>query len=242
MLPVPPSPPAARAAAGSPEESTVTGLDHLNSAPPAAAEGLLLTCCASRRWARTLVEHRPYPDTAALLAAAEEAGYDLAPDDVAEALAGESTPGPAGLPGLSGPPAAESPAAHAAGFSLAGAPQPRTPAETGPGRGTAPSGAPDPATRPAPGTRPAPAPRRPGMLAAHTALRAAHAAYESRFGHAFVICLDGVAPEESLDHVLAGIRARLGHDPEKERAVAAEELRRLALGRLARLAAGTPDV
>ncbi|NJQ00657.1 2-oxo-4-hydroxy-4-carboxy-5-ureidoimidazoline decarboxylase [Streptomyces zingiberis] len=80
--------------------------------------------------------------------------------------------------------------------------------------------------------------RRPGARAAHTALRAAHAAYESRFGHGFVICLDGVDPAESLDHVLAGLRTRLGHEPEKERLVAAEELRRLSLGRLARLVCG----
>lgn len=77
-----------------------------------------------------------------------------------------------------------------------------------------------------------------GYGAAHTALRAAHAAYESRFGHTFVICLDDVAPDESLDHLLSGIRSRLGNDPEEERALAADELRRLARGRLARLTAG----
>ncbi|WP_420894639.1 2-oxo-4-hydroxy-4-carboxy-5-ureidoimidazoline decarboxylase [Streptomyces scopuliridis] len=73
--------------------------------------------------------------------------------------------------------------------------------------------------------------------AARTALRAAHAAYESSFGHAFVISLDGHRPEEYLDHVLAGIRARLSHDPDHERSVSADELRRLARGRLARLLA-----
>ncbi|MFE2036331.1 2-oxo-4-hydroxy-4-carboxy-5-ureidoimidazoline decarboxylase [Streptomyces scopuliridis] len=73
--------------------------------------------------------------------------------------------------------------------------------------------------------------------AARTALRAAHAAYESSFGHAFVISLDGHRPEEYLDHVLAGIRARLSHDPDHERSVSADELRRLARGRVARLLA-----
>ncbi|MFF2517793.1 2-oxo-4-hydroxy-4-carboxy-5-ureidoimidazoline decarboxylase [Streptomyces sp. NPDC058086] len=71
--------------------------------------------------------------------------------------------------------------------------------------------------------------------AAHTALSAAHAAYESRFGHVFVICLDDFSPEESLDQVLVGIRSRLTNDPEEERLVAAEELRRLARGRMTRL-------
>jgi len=71
--------------------------------------------------------------------------------------------------------------------------------------------------------------------AAHTALSAASAAYESRFGHMFVICLDDVAPEEAADRVLTSIRSRLANDREEERLLAAEELRRLARGRLTRL-------
>nr|WP_229909324.1 2-oxo-4-hydroxy-4-carboxy-5-ureidoimidazoline decarboxylase [Streptomyces flavofungini] len=148
--------------------------DALNAAQPHDAERTLLTCCGSRHWAHRVAAHRPYPDLDALLAAADEAAYDLAPDDLAEALAAEPLR-PAFPPG-------------------------------------------------------------PGYEAAATALRAATAAYESRFGHAFVVCLDAVAPSEALDHLLASIRARLGHDPEEERAVAAEELRRLARGRLTRLA------
>ncbi|MBZ9643108.1 2-oxo-4-hydroxy-4-carboxy-5-ureidoimidazoline decarboxylase, partial [Streptomyces sp. PSKA30] len=60
----------------------------------------------------------------------------------------------------------------------------------------------------------------------------AQAAYESRFGHAFVIYVDDLPPDEALDQVLAAIRSRLANDPEDERVVAAEELRRLARGRL----------
>jgi 2-oxo-4-hydroxy-4-carboxy-5-ureidoimidazoline decarboxylase len=74
--------------------------------------------------------------------------------------------------------------------------------------------------------------------AAHMALDAAHAAYEAKFGHSFVICLDGLSKGEALDHVLAGIRSRLTNDPEEERVVAAEELRRLAKGRLVELLKG----
>lgn len=77
--------------------------------------------------------------------------------------------------------------------------------------------------------------RAPGSHAAHTALRAAHAAYEARFGHVFVVCLDGIAPEEMLDTVLTSVRARLANDPDEERLVAAEELRRIALTRLEHL-------
>ncbi|WP_223281333.1 2-oxo-4-hydroxy-4-carboxy-5-ureidoimidazoline decarboxylase [Streptomyces sp. San01] len=80
-----------------------------------------------------------------------------------------------------------------------------------------------------------PLPPRGAYSVAHTALGAAHSAYESRFGHAFVICLDGYGPEEALDQLLAGIRSRLGNDPEEERVLSWEELRRLARGRLARL-------
>ncbi|WP_391858283.1 2-oxo-4-hydroxy-4-carboxy-5-ureidoimidazoline decarboxylase [Streptomyces silvisoli] len=85
------------------------------------------------------------------------------------------------------------------------------------------------------GERPLPLPPG-GGLAAHTALRVGLAEYERRFGHPFVVCLDGVHPDEHLDHVLAGLRLRLGNTPEEERAVAADELRALARGRLARLA------
>nr|WP_281179365.1 2-oxo-4-hydroxy-4-carboxy-5-ureidoimidazoline decarboxylase [Streptomyces ochraceiscleroticus] len=157
------------------------GLDRLNSAADDIAEAALLACCGSHRWARRIAAHRPYPDLEALLAAADEASYDLSPGDLTEALAGESL-----------------------------SPQPLAGAR---GRGT---------------------------LAAHTALRAAHAEYERRFRHAFVICLDGLRDDELLDCVLSGIRDRLGHEPDEERAIAADELRRIARGRLAHLAAESP--
>lgn len=143
-------------------------LDRFNAAPAGDAEAALMECFGSHRWAQRLAAHRPYPDLDALLAAAEEAGYDLSPTERAEALAAEV-----------------SPALH-----------------------------PD-------------APR-----TAHLALAAAHAAYESRFGHVFVICLDGFRTAEHPDQVLAGIRARLGHDPDQERVVTADEMRRLARGRI----------
>ena len=74
--------------------------------------------------------------------------------------------------------------------------------------------------------------------AAHTALTAAHAAYEAKFGHVFVIHLDGTPPEERLDRVLEGIYSRLKNDPEDERVMSAEQLRRLAHGRLRDLLRG----
>ncbi|MQS07459.1 2-oxo-4-hydroxy-4-carboxy-5-ureidoimidazoline decarboxylase [Streptomyces sp. IF17] len=65
------------------------GLRRLNAADPATAESLLLACCGSRRWARRVAEHRPYGDTDALLAAGDEAAYDLTPADLSEALSAE---------------------------------------------------------------------------------------------------------------------------------------------------------
>ncbi|MDT3397449.1 2-oxo-4-hydroxy-4-carboxy-5-ureidoimidazoline decarboxylase, partial [Streptomyces sp. B1866] len=64
---------------------------------------------------------------------------------------------------------------------------------------------------------------------------AAVAAYERRFGHAFVVCLDGCRADEAPGRALAALRARLRHGPEEERAVAARELRRLTRERLVRL-------
>ncbi|MEV6838933.1 2-oxo-4-hydroxy-4-carboxy-5-ureidoimidazoline decarboxylase [Streptomyces sp. NPDC051133] len=144
-------------------------LDVFNGAPADEARALLLDCLHSLRWAHRLADHRPYPDLDALLAAADEAAYDLSPGDLSEALAGES------LPAL-------------------------------------PEGA---------------------YSAAHMALSAAHAAYEARFGHVFVIYLGDVTPAEAIDRILEAIRSRLANDPEEERVMAAEQLRRLARSRLA---------
>ncbi|MFI7340018.1 2-oxo-4-hydroxy-4-carboxy-5-ureidoimidazoline decarboxylase [Streptomyces sp. NPDC050085] len=135
------------------------------------------TCCGSSAWALRLADHRPYPDLDALLAAADEAAYDLSPDDLAEALACEELARPAGAD---------------------------------------------------------------AYTAAYTALAAAHSAYRASFGHAFVVCLDDIAPSEALDHLLAALHARLGNDAEEERVLAAEELRRLARGRITRLVRNLP--
>ncbi|MEV5154428.1 2-oxo-4-hydroxy-4-carboxy-5-ureidoimidazoline decarboxylase [Streptomyces werraensis] len=143
-------------------------LARFNDAPGPDAERALLSCLHSPRWARLLAGHRPYPDSASLLAAADEATYDLSPEEVAEALAFE--------------------------------PLPSLPEDT--------------------------------YSAAHTALNAAHAAYEAKFGHVFVLCLDGVPENEVLDRVLENIRSRLANDPEDEHHVTKEQLRLLARERL----------
>ncbi|MEV6777614.1 2-oxo-4-hydroxy-4-carboxy-5-ureidoimidazoline decarboxylase [Streptomyces syringium] len=149
------------------------GLDRLNAADPDEAEAALLACCGSRRWARRVAAHRPYPGPDALLAAADAAGRALGRADLCEAFAAEA----------------------AAAFT-------------------------------------------PSQARAAGALRAAHAAYERRFGHVFVICLDGCRPEEALGRLLSALAARLAGTLHEEHATAAGELRRIARGRLTRLAEG----
>ncbi|WNI17392.1 2-oxo-4-hydroxy-4-carboxy-5-ureidoimidazoline decarboxylase [Actinacidiphila sp. ITFR-21] len=168
-------------------DTPAEGLALLNLAPVMAAEAVLRSCCGSHRWARRMAAHRPYPTLDALLAAADEAAFDLTPGDLAEALAGEHT------------------------TALADR----------------------------------------GNLAAHTALRAAHAAYEARFGHVFVIDLSTADPAEELDLTLVSLRERLGHDADEEVTATAEQLRGICRARLLRLAgepyppppwaAGSPD-
>jgi 2-oxo-4-hydroxy-4-carboxy-5-ureidoimidazoline decarboxylase len=154
------------------------GLSRLNQAPSVAAEAALRACCGSHRWARRMAAHRPYPTVDTLLAAADEAAYDLTSGDLAEALASETT-------------------------------------------GTLPDR---------------------GNLAVHTALRAAHAAYEAKFGHVFVLATVGDDPTAVLDQTLASLRERLGHDEDEESVVTAEQLRRLCRARLLRLAAAPAPV
>ncbi|MFD7260908.1 2-oxo-4-hydroxy-4-carboxy-5-ureidoimidazoline decarboxylase [Streptomyces sp. NPDC059874] len=74
---------------GSSDPSHGPGLARFNALSPEVARAVLLQCCGSRRWAHRVAAHRPYPDVGALLAAADEASYDLAQADLTEALAVE---------------------------------------------------------------------------------------------------------------------------------------------------------
>jgi allantoicase len=69
-------------------------------------------------------------------------------------------------------------------------------------------------------------------------LAARNRAYEARFGYIFIICASGL----SADEMLAALEARVGHTPDEELPVAAEEQRRITRLRLAKLvdAHGTP--
>jgi 2-oxo-4-hydroxy-4-carboxy-5-ureidoimidazoline decarboxylase len=72
---------------------------------------------------------------------------------------------------------------------------------------------------------------RSGDDATKAALVRANVAYEERFGHVFLIFASGKSQEE----ILAAARARIGNDEATERAIVADELRKIALLRLERL-------
>jgi len=58
-----------------------------------------------------------------------------------------------------------------------------------------------------------------------------NAAYERRFGHIFLICASGLSGQQMLTQ----LRARLGNDPEAERAVVRAELRKITQLRMRKL-------
>jgi 2-oxo-4-hydroxy-4-carboxy-5-ureidoimidazoline decarboxylase len=70
--------------------------------------------------------------------------------------------------------------------------------------------------------------------ATNAALAAANRAYEGRFGRVFLIFASGKTPAE----ILAAARERMANDEATERAIVAEELRKIALLRLERLLDG----
>lgn len=65
----------------------VSALSRINDLPAAAAEEELLSCCASPVWARAVAAGRPYPDIAAVVAAASAALTALPWPEIARALA-----------------------------------------------------------------------------------------------------------------------------------------------------------
>jgi 2-oxo-4-hydroxy-4-carboxy-5-ureidoimidazoline decarboxylase len=63
-------------------------LGSFNAAPAPDAERDVLACCASTRFAKAVAAGRPYPDSAALLAAVDAAFAALSWDDIAESMNG----------------------------------------------------------------------------------------------------------------------------------------------------------
>jgi 2-oxo-4-hydroxy-4-carboxy-5-ureidoimidazoline decarboxylase len=68
-------------------------------------------------------------------------------------------------------------------------------------------------------------------------LRRGNLAYESRFGHVFLICATGLSQER----ILADLRRRVGNDPGTERETVRTELQKITRLRLAGLAGGSGE-
>jgi 2-oxo-4-hydroxy-4-carboxy-5-ureidoimidazoline decarboxylase len=160
-------------------------LAAFNAASPGTAERDVLACCASGTFARAIADGRPYPDAAAVAAAADTAFNALSWDDIVEAMSGHPRIGDRVASG--GWSAAEQSGAASAGEAV-----------------------------------------RQGLLDGNLA-------YEQRFGHVFLICASGLSGQDMLDQ----LHARLGHDPETERAVVREELLKITQLRLTKMLAAT---
>ena len=63
------------------------GLEKLNRASREEAEAAFLSCCGSRRWAKTMTEARPFADLSQTLGQAAEIWQNLETDDWLEAFA-----------------------------------------------------------------------------------------------------------------------------------------------------------
>lgn len=63
---------------------------------------------------------------------------------------------------------------------------------------------------------------------ARAALAQANTVYEQRFGRIYIVCAAG----RSAEDLLADLESRMGNDPDQERAVAAEEQRKITRLRL----------
>ncbi len=67
--------------------TAIPNLHAFNTLPPEMAEAAFLACCASSRWARRMVQRRPFEDAADLIAAADAIWQELAPENWLEAFA-----------------------------------------------------------------------------------------------------------------------------------------------------------
>jgi 2-oxo-4-hydroxy-4-carboxy-5-ureidoimidazoline decarboxylase len=192
----------------------------LDRAPAADAAAMLSPACASTRWIRRLVDGRPYDSLDRLIAASDAAIGALSWPDIEEALAahpriGNRAPTGAGEPAADPPQAPES-------QPSAGSP----PAAESPGRESQAPGE----DREAAWSQQEQAGAAAATPDVQAALRAGNLAYETRFGHIFLICATG----QSATDMLAALRQRLSNEPGAEREIVRDELRRIVRLRLAK--------
>jgi 2-oxo-4-hydroxy-4-carboxy-5-ureidoimidazoline decarboxylase len=180
----------------------------LDRAPAADAAALLRPACASTRWIRRLVDGRPHESLDRLIGASDAAIGALSWPDIEEALAAHPRIG--------------NRAPSGAGESAAGEPAAAEPAD---GESQAPGG-----DREAAWSRQEQAGTAGATPDVQAALRAGNLAYETRFGHIFLICATG----QSATDMLAALRLRLSNEPGAEREIVRDELLRIVRLRLAK--------
>jgi 2-oxo-4-hydroxy-4-carboxy-5-ureidoimidazoline decarboxylase len=161
-------------------------VEAFNSLPTERLEADLLACCAAPDWGARIVAGRPYPDRAAIVAAADAAARALSWADVEKGLSAHPRIGERAEGG-----------ARDAAWSRR--------------EQSAAAGSADDTTK--------------------AALVAANRAYEDRFGHVFLIFASGKTQAE----IVAAATERMANDEATERAIVADELRKIALLRLERL-------
>ena len=192
----------------------------LDRAPAPDAAAMLRPACASTRWIRRLVDGRPYHSLDRLIAASDAAIGALSWPDIEEALAAHPRIGNR-APSGTGESAAEPPQAPESRPST-GPP----PAAESPGGGSQAPGE----EREAAWSRQEQADAAAATPDVQAALRAGNLAYETRFGHIFLICATG----QSATDMLAALRRRLSNEPGAEREIVRDELLRIVRLRLAK--------
>ncbi|MDG4765972.1 hydroxyisourate hydrolase [Solwaraspora sp. WMMD406] len=198
-------------------------LDAFNGLPVERAHEQLLSCCAADGWVRAMVAGRPYPDRAALAAAAEARVRSLPWPEVLDAVAAH--------PRIGRPPAGDSREARWSRREQAAATgdDAGTTAVTSTSTSTSTTVTVTAAASSAAG--PPIAVAATSASAAAAELAALNDAYERRFGYRFLIFANG----RGADEIATAARARLHHDDDTEQAIVRTELGRIAALRVGRL-------
>jgi 2-oxo-4-hydroxy-4-carboxy-5-ureidoimidazoline decarboxylase len=187
-------------------------LDELNTLDDEQAIAALLQCCGSSHWAQLMASARPFADPGAMTAAADRIWASLGASDYREAFAAHPRIGSSGSGGSGRP-------GGSGGLDRSGG---HVPSELGAARVEAWSDEEQAGVRSA-------------SVDVQRRLADANRDYEARFGYIFIVCATGKTAAE----MLALLEARLHHAPDEERAVAAEEQRKITRLRLLKLLADT---
>ena len=197
-------------------------LNELNTLNDEQAIAALLQCCGSSRWAQLMAAARPFANPVAMAAAADRIWASLGASDYLEAFAAHPKIGSGG----SGLPRGSGRSDRSRGPVLS---------ELGVARVEGPALSELEVARVEGWSDEEQAGVRSASVDVQQRLADANRDYEARFGYIFIVCATGKTAAE----MLALLEARLHHAPDEERAVAADEQRKITRLRLLKLLAGT---